>query len=32
MNLNYTEEDNKFRKEIKEFIKNNLSQEISKKY
>ena len=31
MNLNYTEEDNKFRNKIKEFIKSNLSQEMQKK-
>ena len=31
MNLNYTEEDNKFRNKIKEFIKSNLSQEVQKK-
>ena len=31
MNLNYTDEDNKFRKEIKDFIKDNLSQEAQKK-
>ena len=30
MNLNYTEEDNKFRSQIKDFIKSNLSQEIQK--
>ena len=32
MNLNYTEEDNKFRNKIKEFIKSNLSQEVQKKH
>ena len=31
MNLNYTEEDNKFRNKIKEFIKSNLSQEVQKR-
>ena len=31
MNLNYTEEDNKFRNKIKDFIKSNLSQEVQKK-
>ena len=31
MNLNYTEADNKFRKEIKDFIKDNLSQEAQKR-
>ena len=32
MNLNYTDEDNKFRNKIKEFIKSNLSQEVQKKH
>ncbi len=31
MNLNYRDEDNKFRKEIKDFIKSNLSEEVLKK-
>ncbi len=31
MNLNYTDADNKFRKEIKDFIKDNLSQEAQKR-
>lgn len=31
MNLNYTDEDNKFRKEIKGFIKSNLSEEVLKR-
>ena len=31
MNLNYTDEDNKFRKEIKDFIKSNLSEEVLKR-
>ena len=31
MNLNYTEADNKFRKEIKDFIRDNLSQEVQKR-
>ena len=31
MNLNYTEADNKFRKEIKDFIRDNLSQEAQKR-
>ena len=31
MNLNYTDDDNKFRKKIKDFIKSNLSQEAQRR-
>ena len=31
MNLNYTDDDNKFRKKVIDFIKNNLSQEAKKR-